>query len=201
MLNNFQNFLKSKNNMKTKALALFSCLIFFVGFWVNAFGDDHTADQNKAAKEFTLEGIGLGATYSAVKAKHPDIEFVKDKSDAKVGLAIWKTYSSKAVDIITFNFLDGKLYKIEVFYMDKTLDKFGGYKTVYEKLVAKYGKEDETSDDEKFVCDYTWQFFDADRFMNYYIVKTNYSGYLVVVDKALTRQLTEKKKANANVGF
>jgi hypothetical protein len=187
--------------MKIKIFALVSLLCFSIGFAVNAAGDDHTPDQNKAAKEFAFEGISLGATYSEIKAKYPDIEFLKDKSDAKVGLAVWTTFSSKAADSVDFYLFSGKLYKVRVFYFSKTLSKFGGYEAVYEKLVAKYGKEDETSDGEDYVCDYTWQFFDSNRYINFYVSKKNYTGLLIVADKEAGRQLTEKQKSKADVGF
>jgi hypothetical protein len=188
--------------MKIKHLLVFSLLSFFVSFGLNAFGDDgHTEEQNKAVKEFVVEGIGLGATYSEIKAKYPDIEFMKEDSDAKVGLAVWRTFSTKKVDAVRFYIFNGKTYKISIFYTAETLSKFGGYETIYQKLVAKYGKEDESSPDEKSLCDYTWQFFDANRYINYNVVKENSCGFVIVVDKELSRQLSEKRKSQADVGF
>lgn len=203
--------------MKIKTLALVGFLCFPIGFAVNAFADGttnkdvsipeqsadgHTADQNKAAKEFAFEGVSLGATYSEIKAKYPDIEFRQKNSDAKVGLAVWATYNPKTADSVDFYFLSGKLYKVRVLYMSKTLNKIGGSETIYEKLVAKYGKEDDASfDNEKLACDYTWQFYSVDRYINYSVIKDSNSGFLVVADKAASRQLTEKQKSKADVGF
>jgi hypothetical protein len=203
--------------MKIKNLALVNLLFFSVTCAVTALADGttnkdvsipeqsadgHTTDQNKAAKEFAFEGVSLGVTYSEIKAKYPDIEFRQNDSDAKVGLAVWTTYNPKTADSVDFYFLSGKLYKVRVLYMSKTLNKIGGYETIYEKLVAKYGKEDEASfDNEKLVCDYTWQFFTVDRYINYSVIKDSNSGFLVVADKTASRQLTEKQKSKANVGF
>jgi len=161
--------------MKIKHLLVFSLLSFFVSFGLNAFGDDgHTEEQNKAVKEFVVEGIGLGATYSEIKAKYPDIEFMKEDSDAKVGLAVWRTFSTKKVDAVRFYIFNGKTYKISIFYTAETLSKFGGY---------------------------AWQFFDANRYINYNVVKENSCGFVIVVDKELSRQLSEKRKSQADVGF
>ena len=187
--------------MKIKILALVGFLCFPIGFAVNAFGDDRTAEQNKAAKDFTVEGLGLGATYTAIKAKYPYIEFISKDSDSNVGLAVWRTFSTKKVDAVRFYIFNGKLYKISIFYTAETLTKFGGYDTIYQKLVEKYGKEDESSPDEKSLCDYTWQLFDVNRFINYTVVKESGAGFVIVADKELSRQLTEKRKSQADVGF
>jgi len=187
--------------MNNKILVLIGFLCLPIAFTENAAADDHTPEQNSAIKSFAFEGIGLGATYLEIKAKYPDIEFLKEKSDAKVGLAVWTTFSSKAADSVDFQLFGGKVVEIRVFYFAKTLEKYGGYKSVYEKFVAKYGKEDEATDNEDHLCDYTWQFFDANRYVHFYVVKKTYDGLLVVADKEASRQLTAKQKANADVGF
>ena len=112
--------------MKIKILVIVGFLCFPIGFAVNALADDHTPDQNNAIKAFAFEGIGLGATYTEIKAKYPDIEFLKDKSDTKAGLAVWTTYRSKAADSIDFYIFGGKVIEMDVYYYAKTVEKYGG---------------------------------------------------------------------------
>jgi hypothetical protein len=180
--------------MRVKVFALLGLLSVSISVAVNAFADSHTDEQKKAAKEFSIEGIGLGASYSEIHAKFPDIEFRKDLSDPKVGLAVWRTYKSKTSDGIAFSLFGGKVYKIEVGYLSKTLTDLGGYKTVYDKLVAKYGKEDKSTVDEKFLASFTWKFYDVDRYIAYQVTKTD--GHFVVMDVALFKQLSKKQDSN-----
>ena len=163
--------------------------------------DDHTPEQRVAIKDFAFEGLKIGATYSEIKAKYPDIEFDKKNSDSKVGLAVWDSYSPKTADVVTFSLFNGKLYEIRVMYFVKTLNKIGGSTTVYDKLAAKYGKEDGNSDSENYLFDYTWQFYSVDRYVNFFAPKKTGDAVLIVADKEASRKLTEKKKANADVGF
>jgi hypothetical protein len=187
--------------MKIKILAVVGCLCLPVGFSVNAFADDHTPEQINAVKAFAIEGLGLGATYSEIKAKYPDIEFLSEDSDSKVGLAVWRTFSTKKMDAVRFYIFNGKLFKISIFYTAETLIKFGGDDTIHQKLVEKYGKEDESDPDENNSVDYTWQFFDDNRYVNYHVLKQSGCAFVIVADKEQSRQLTEKRKSQADVGF
>ena len=125
--------------MKTNIIVLFSLLFIPVGFTLNTFGADHTPEQNRAAKEFAFEEVRLGATISEIKTKYTSLEFDKDGSDLKVGLATWTTYHSKSADSIDFILFNEKLYKMAVHYGFERASKLGGYETIHEKLVAKYG--------------------------------------------------------------
>jgi len=184
-----------KEKMKTKILTQLLSLCFSLGFVVNTLADDHTPEQNSAIKAFAFEGIAIGATAAELKAKYSDLDFNKDKSDVAVGMAVWTLWEPKTADSIDFKLFDGKVMEIVVWYQAKTLEKIGGDETIYEKLVAKYGKEDE-----KHPSAYIWQFFDSNRYVNWCVIKDG-SAFLTVTDKEAARKLTAKRKAKAEVGF
>ena len=164
-------------------------------------GDIHTSEQNSAIKEFKFEGVGLGATFTEVKTKYPDLKLEKDKSDPNVNLAVWVNYDLNTADAVDYYFFNGKVFKLEIIYLPKTLEKIGGYETIHERLVLKYGKEDQNLPNEKEICDYSWQFYDANRFLEYWAVSEGDDACLMIMDKKLARELSKMRKDKADVGF
>ena len=199
--------------MKFKGIILYSLLagLFVAGLDVygdgatndvtQSTGDGHTAEQNSAIREFKFEGVGLGATFSEVKAKYPNMIFQKEQSDSDMKLAVWSNEDIKTADGVIYGFLNGKLFQIEVVYEPDTLNKIGGYNTIYDRLVSKYGKEDENSPNAKYICDYKWQFYDVRRYVSYSIKSESHRGFLFVADAEVARKIFEARKAKADVGF
>lgn len=87
---------------------------------------------------FTFEGISLGAIRADIKAKHPDL-IIEEKNDPRSQMADWVCKGIKGTDKVEFNFVDGKLYEMTIYYSAAYVNQAGGLTNLYEKFVAQYG--------------------------------------------------------------
>ena len=167
--------------------------------------DERTTEQVKAAKEFTIEGVGLDATPQTIRAKWPTATSVPKESNPKIGQELIRVDRTANTDGIDFDFLDGKLMSMSVFYFPGRTNKMGGWSTISEKIVARLGKADADStgmdydSNSKVICEYHWIVEDAERAVRLYVTKE--LALLRILDRELARKKIAKEKATAETGF
>jgi hypothetical protein len=95
--------------------------------------DTHTAAQDKAILDFAFEGVKIGDTLSSMKQKFPKMESLSGQ---------WEINSSelKTADDAMCFFQSNRLVEIDIAFDYKTHPK---WKSIYQELVSKYGKEDD----------------------------------------------------------
>ncbi len=190
--------------MKASVSALLCVLLLAFGA-ESARADDRTPEQIKAAKEFTVEGIGFSATPQTIRTKWPTAERVAEESNAKLGLEVLRVDSTPNTDGVDFHFLDGRLMKMQVWYFPERVKKMGGYLTVAEKLVTRLGKADADSkggnvdESEGEICQFDWVIPEAERWIRYHVTKK--VAVLSVWDREVARKKEAKEKASADTGF
>lgn len=157
-------------------------------------------DHSKAAQDFSYEGCGFGMTVSDFLVKHSKkSERNSEQSEPKNKLIVFDMENVKGADLAKFYFYDNELYRIQIFYLPDTLDKIGGWVTVAERLVEKFGKPDGKSSFTDELVEVIWRFPDVDKFIQYKVLPD-----VAVVEAADVKRYdkyTEEKKKKADLGF
>jgi len=160
----------------------------------------HTAAQSEAAHNFEFEGIKIGASFAQVKSKFPHMTLNTEDSDAQLGLAVWREVGLaltqtglQTADFASFSFLNGKLFRIMITFDYKTSTTKEDWKTIYQKLVARFGEADDASSD-----NYTWMFKGVDRYVNYDYKPADNFSILWVELFSVAQGIEHKQKAKAD---
>lgn len=102
------------------------------------------------------------------------------------------------------SFLDGKLYKIRLFYFPATVNQLGDWGIILSRLVDRFGranadsKGNETGDEDHFAA-YFWRFDDVKKWISFDVFKT---AVLVEFEDLVAHwELENRKKKTANLGF
>lgn len=178
------------------------CLAALAASMEGVRADDRTPEQIKAAKEFTVEGIGFSATPQTIRTKWPSAERVAKECDAKLGWETLRVGKTPNTDGIDFSFLDGKLVLMWVWYFPERTNQMGGWEVIPRRIVDKLGKAEAGSnegkdEDEIFRAD--WVIPEANRFIRFIAEKKR--SILIIVDREMQKQLEQKRQAAANTGF
>ena len=114
--------------------------------------DNHNAAQRKAVLDFAFEGVKIGDTVTSMKQIFPKMEFVA---------GAWTIFPPelKTADNAICYFQSNRLAHIEIAFYGKNYPQ---WKTIYQELVAKYGKEDESNEPNKHI----WYFASVNRVVN-----------------------------------
>ncbi len=190
--------------MKVSTVVLISALALALNV-STTYADERTPEQVKAAREFTVEGVGFNATPQTIRAKWPTATSVPKQSNPQIGLECIRVEGTANTDGIDFFFLDGKLMNMLVWYFPSRTSKMGSWSTIAEKVVARLGKADVDSkgldqdSKSKEICEYDWVIEDAERWVRLHV--TTEFSVLKVWDREVARKKLAKEKATAETGF
>ena len=161
--------------------------------------EDRTPDQIKAAKEFAVEGIGFGVNPQTIRVKWPNVKRVAESSDSKIAWETLRVPDTTNTDGIDFEFLEGKLVSMVVWYFPDRVSRMGGWEILPERIQGKLGLADslEKADAEIFRAD--WVIPEANRFVR--LVVENKKAFMVITDRDAKEQVIHKKQSSASTGF
>lgn len=158
-----------------------------------------------AIRDYTFQGMTFGTDLKTFQEKYPSALPWAEESDPDNGLQVFLLTDVSGPDQVVLSFYNNQLFRVTLIYSVPTINAMGGWQTLAEKLVAKYGKADGDSlgtdvkgDDE--VANYFWRF----------IPSVNRTIRLRVMTKAAKVEFSDasayekwqaRKKQNANVGF
>ncbi len=165
----------------------------------SAVGDTHTPEANQAALDFSISGIKLGMTPEEVTALGAQLKPDADGNLPAVKLAGYSINHFSGLDYLGLSFFEGKLYSMSVAYEPSTLEKIGGWSTIYHRLVTKLGPPQEPEETAEAKKAARWMFLKVDR--SFDIVMSKDTALVVVTDLAAAIKLAGQKEAAANVGF
>jgi hypothetical protein len=165
------------------------------------FGDeDHTKDQNDAALAFSISGLKIGMTMDQVKALGFSLVDNPPNSDVEGEVTAYSVDNAPNVDVLIIEFFKGTVFEAYAYYLPSTLEKIGGWGTLYDRVTAKIGPSEEDPTSAKDKEDASWQFYSINRFFGL-SVSDNESARLDVADKEASRAITALKASKAKVGF
>jgi hypothetical protein len=186
----------------TCVLALTTCFV------VQAAG---AADpKSDSLGSFEFDGLKIGATtLDQFKAKYradslgPRCASNENESDESNGVASVIVIRIPHCDGIVCDFLDGTLYKIDVLYYDRTVEKMGGVVSMVNALNTRFGLEPKleqitTRSHEKGTM-HTWNSAGGGRRAEFNIIPT--VTRLEVVDTRAEARLNDRRAKNINLGF
>ena len=170
---------------------------------LTSFSANPQTDFNRAALQFTFEGISLGTTRTAFKSKCP-MAFIAKDDDSSSGVKSYTLDTLATAWAATYRFLDDTLFFVGVMYSEDQISNMGGVMTLVQKLIKKIGKPNDVKDLEG-KKDYSeaaiWDF--SERVGRTFEIATLKDGTVILRfydDNKLTK-LTKRKAANADVGF
>ena len=165
----------------------------------SARGEAHSAESTQAALDFAFAGLKLGMTMDEVKALGATLIPEPKTSHPEAKDLDFTVVAFNGLDVLALSFYDGKLYEMGVAYYPETVEKIGGWHTLYHRLVAKLGSPDESQDTVETIKKATWQFYQAKRRF-----ALNASGPVTAInpsDKAVVAEVAKLRESKANVGF
>lgn len=162
--------------------------------------------EAQAIKDFEFQGFKFGADLDSFKQKFGDkLILIEKRSDSKNGVSVYGIVENfEGFDLCFLWFCDGKLFQIRLNYEPSTVDKIGGWETVIEKVVEKFGKPspkskgtDAKAEDE--IAEFHWVFPDVHRFISIDVSKKDMN--VEFTDTEAYEKWQERKKKSAKVGF
>ena len=180
------------------ATLLFSMACVFSS-WAHAY----EPAQREAIKAFSFKGVGFGASVEDLQRALP-VEFLDDQSSPEKGQKVFfHNPESGDVSAVFFSFIDDSLYEIRLVYDAPTANRVGGWDTIAERLVKKFGKADAESKgtevEEPMIASFFWNYREDDRFIEMEVDK-KYSRVSFTELAGFHRWEAAKKKG-ADVGF
>ena len=188
-------------NTKTHRTFVFLLLLMMV-LAVNlrsARGETHTPETTQAALDFAFSGLKLGMTMDEVKALGATLIPELPKSDPEAMYLKFTVVGFKELDVLMLSFYNGKLYQIGVGYNPDTIEKMGGWHTLYHRLVAKLGHPEESEDSVETKKRPTWQFTQINR--RFVLIASSPSVAIILSDLAVVAEMAKLRESRAKVGF
>lgn len=184
--------------MNRFAPVLFS-MTCFLSSWANAY----EPAQREAIKAFSFKGIGFGASIEDLQRSLP-VTFLDDQSSPEKGQKVFAHIPENGdISGVFFSFIDDSLYEIRLAYDAPTANRIGGWHTIAQRLVQKFGKADAESKgedvEEPMIASFFWNFREDDRFIEMTVDKKY--ARVTFTDTAGWRRWDAAKKKNAEVGF
>jgi len=187
--------------MKPPSKIIPSLLVILALFVGSVFANP---EHDKAIKDFKFNGLPFGTDTKTFKAKFPKAELSADQSDPKIGLLMYTMRDVSGIDLAAFYFQDDKLFRCTYIYSAKTTEKIGGWITVVEKVVDKFGKADEDcmgidTVEKGHLANFFWKFPNVNRFIEADIREDMMK--VIFTDTEGRDRMIERQKENAELGF
>ncbi len=159
--------------------------------------------EREAIKSFAFKGIGFGASADDLQRKLT-VSFFEDQSMPEKGQRVFCHIPDHGdISGVFFSFIDDSLYEIRLVYDAPTANRIGGWDTIAERLVTKFGKADGNSKgtdvEEPEIASLFWNYSDDNRFIEMQVDK-KYTR-VTFTDLAGMRRWEAAKKKGAEVGF
>lgn len=159
--------------------------------------------QRAAIKNFAYKGVGFGASVEDLENELP-VTFLDDQSTPEKGHRVYAHLPGQGdVSGVFFSFINDELYEIKLVYDAPTANRIGGWDTILERLVSKFGKADPESKgfevEEPMIASLFWKYPDEERFIDFE-VDQKYTR-VAFTDLVRYRRWEESKKQGADVGF
>jgi len=178
-------------------------LLFSMAYVFSSWAHAYEPAQREAIKAFSFKGVGFGASVEDLQRALP-VTFLDDESSPEKGQKVFAhTPEGGDVSAVFFSFIDDSLFEIRLVYDARTANRVGGWDTIAERLVKKFGKADAESKGDKveapMIASFFWNFREDDRFIEMEVDK-NYSR-VSFTDLAGWSRWDAAKKKGADVGF
>jgi hypothetical protein len=171
-------------------------LVFFVLLQTAGAAD-------RSLSSFSVDGLMIGkTTLDAFKQKAGRIRVPEaEESDVRNGLEVFLVVQVPSCDGIRCWFLDGILYRIDVVYLQRTIEKMGGLDIAVDALNSYYGvsSKSETVDtvSGNKAVKYNWA--NSERRAEFRALPT--CAIFEVADTQVESKLAERRAKNVNLGF
>lgn len=163
-------------------------------------------EYEDAILNFTFHRLTWGSSISSMEQQFPKRLEVTDGVNPSIGEKRYGVVVGDGADGAGFDFLDGKLYGIDVAYLAETVNKeIGSWGTILDRLVDKFGppdirsKGDDTNDDDDLISSYFWRFEEVKKWIEILVLKQRV--LVKFQDLAALWERNERKHRVANVGF
>ena len=181
----------------------FATLLFSMTYVFSSWAHAYDPAQREAIKTFSFRGVGFGASVEDLQNALP-VTFLDDQSSPEKGQKVF-AHIPEGGDVsgVFFSFIDDSLYEIRLAYDAPTANRVGGWNTIAERLVKKFGKADAESKgtevEEPMIASFFWNFGEDDRFIEMTVDKKY--ARVTFTDTAGWRRWDAAKKQGADVGF
>jgi hypothetical protein len=183
----------------TRFIAAMVSLACLSTSWAHAY----EPAQRQAIKDFAYKDIGFGASVEDLE-RGLQVTLLNDESTPEKGHTVFAHLPNNGdVSAVFFSFIDDSLYEMRLVYDAPTANRIGGWNTIAERLVQKFGKADANSKGAEVeapaIASFFWNFAEDNRFIELSVDK-KYTR-ITFTDMAGWKRWEEKKKKSANVGF
>ena len=115
-------------------------LLFSMAYVFSSWAHAYEPAQREAIKDFSFKGVGFGASVEDLQQALP-VDFLDEHSAPEKGHKLFShTPEGGDVTYVFFSFLDDSLFEIRIAYNPDTANRIGGWNTIAERLVKKFGK-------------------------------------------------------------
>ena len=162
------------------------CLISLSFFSWSGFTQEKSYETS--AKNYSFQGISFGTTYAQLKTKFPTIVDETNPDDQSLGRSIYSLQNIPNTSAVFFYSYKDSIYAIRIVYDVETTNRLGGWTTITEKVIEKYGKADPASkgyntNEKNTIANFFWYFANVKR-----------SIYLVVLNDFMYVEFTDTGK-------
>jgi hypothetical protein len=179
---------------------LVTCLVVLL-LGEPSYADDKTAEQTKAAKEFTFEGVNFSTTLGKFKELFPGAKKYDEQTDTKVGTAAFIT-PVKAASILHCYFFKDNMHGMRIIYYAEKVNKIGGPFVILDRLKEKFGEADADRTvrvGPPLLIKVRWTMKDAKRFISVYVDER--LTQVDIIDTEVHDKIREAQKKATEVGF
>ena len=159
--------------------------------------------QSEAVKSFDFQGLKFGSDIDTFKKRFPDATINEAQSDSRNGIEAFVIRNHNDIDAVMCYFFENSLFYITLAYSPATLQRMGGWISVHDRLVEKYGQGGGgvlPNSNQNYAV-YTWGGPPDSDFAITFEVSLTKTLKVDFIDGYILQKVDKKKKERANVGF
>ena len=159
-------------------------------------------DRLRVAKDFGFEGLKLSMPLAEFQRIYPSAQINAAGCDkgANVVQFIAQAHGASSHGAAFTKFCDGKLYTIEIIYLEDQLRKIGGPSIPFAKLAEKFGPVSSPVIQNEKGTLATWEFPEVNRRINCALLPNGTCG-VEVIDTQIEAEVQQRKTSSADLGF